>query len=150
MTIPTTDYQSDQVTKLAAVPPQRLATDEEGGRRRTAFAEFTVPAGNVAVAKTIAMLKLPAGARLLGGKIAFEAMSTAGGTAQVTVGDGTTAARFLGTTSVDAAGVAEIGNTVALDFGVKLTAETYIILTTAGEAWAATKKIRLTVDYVAD
>lgn len=144
------DYLSTQATKLAAVPLQRLATDELGGRIRVAYFDFTVPAGNVATAKTIELTRIPAGARLLGGKIAFEAMSTAGGTAQIQIGDGTTAAKYLGTTSVDTAGISDFGDTAALNYGEKLTSELVLTATTAGEAWAATKTLKGHVAYVLD
>lgn len=150
MTLPTTDHQSVQVAKLAANPPERLATDEQGGRKRVAYGFFTVPVGGVAIAETVAMCMVPKGARILGGQLASEAMSSGGAAASVQVGDGATAARFLGTTSIDAAAVAAFANTMALGFGTKLTADTWIVLTAVTEAWAAGQDIAVAVDYVAD
>ena len=130
------EFKSDQVTKLDASPREQLATNEAGGRVRQAFFRHAVEAGNL-VNDTISLIEVPAGARILGGKIAFQAMSSAAGTAQVQLGDGTTAGKYLGTTSVDAAGEADFAHTVALNYGEKLTEKLRLTATILGEAWAA-------------
>ena len=129
--------KSDQTTKLDASPREQLATHEYGGRVRQAFFNFVVPAGNAAINDEIELIDIEAGARLLGGKFANEAMSTAGGTASVQLGDGTTADKYLGTTSVDAAGEVEFGHTIALNYGEKLTQKLRLTATVLTEAWAA-------------
>ena len=131
------EFLSDQVTKLDASPREQLSTNELGGRVRQAFFNFVVPAGNAAISDTIVLQEVPAGARILGGKIAFEAMSTGAGAASVQLGDGTDATKYLGTTSVDAAGEADFANTVALNYGEKLTQKLRLTATVVTEAWAA-------------
>lgn len=142
--------KSTQETKRTATPPKPLNTNELHGRVRVGYFEFTTPTGGVAVNDTVALTTLPKGARILGGVLAFEAMSSAGGTSQVQLGDGTTADKYLGTTSVDAAGKSEFADTVALGFGQELAAETTITATAVGEAWAAAKKLAGWVRYVLD
>ncbi len=143
-------YKSDQETKRTATPPKMLATNEMHGRVRIAYFTYTVPTGNAAVDDLVQLATIPPGARLLGGHLAFEAMSTGGGAASVQIGDGTTADKYLGTTSVDAAGTAVFGTTSALAFGQELTAETTITAKVVTEAWAATKKLHGFVKYVMD
>jgi hypothetical protein len=143
-------YKSTQETKRTASPPKMLAAHELKGRVRVAWFDYTVPTGGVAVDDTVDLTTLPIGARILGGEMAFEAMSSAAGTAQIQVGDGTTADKYLGTTSVDAAGTSPFANTIALNFGEVLEAETTLKATAKGEAWAAAKKLAGWVKYALD
>lgn len=131
--------KSDQITQLETTKPQ-VKPNEIGGRIRVYFFSFTVPTGNAAVSDTIQLVKVPKGARILGGWFAAEAMSTGAGDASVQLGDGTTAAKYLGTTSVDAAAQADFAHTIALAFGEELSAELTLTATVVTEAWAATKK----------
>jgi len=144
------DYQSDQLANRDAVPQVRNHPAESGGRKRTRHFTFTVPTGDVAVDKTIELGRIPKGAIILGGFFDAEAMSTAGGTAQVQLGDGTTADKYKGTTSVDAASQFDFANTIGLNYGEQLTAELVLTATVKGEAWAATKKIAGDIDYLHD
>ena len=135
-------FKSDQITKVDAVPRDLLPSQDAYGRVRRSYFNFVVPAGNIAVNDTVELARGSSPAsRLYGGRIAFEAMSTAGGTAQVQIGDGTTAAKYLGTTSVDAAGEADFGNSVALNIGEKVTSKFRLTATALGEAWAAGQRL---------
>lgn len=145
-----TAHKSTQETKRTATPPKMLGTDELGGRVRVAFFAFTVPTATVAADETVDLFTLPKGARLLGGQIAAEAMSTGGAAASIQIGVSGTPAKYLGTTSIDAAAISDFANTVALSYGELLSAETTIIATCKTEAWAATKILKGHVLYVLD
>lgn len=143
-------HDSDQITKLNASPPERLPPNESGGRQRIIYFNHTVPAGNAAVSDTIRLQDIAAGDRIVGGFATWEAMSTAGGTAQMQLGDGTTADKYLGTTSVDAAGSTEFANSIALNYGEKVTSKFTLTATVLGEAWAAGQRISGHVKVVRD
>lgn len=139
--------KSDQRTNQDKVPAVMLEPNEMG-KVRAAYFSFTVPTGNAAIGDTIQLVKLPKDSRILGGRAAFEAMSTGAGVADMQVGISGTAGKYLGATSVDAAGASDFANTVALNLGEKLAAETTIIATVGTEAWAAGKKLLGYVLYV--
>jgi hypothetical protein len=146
-----TDVLSSQSAKLDATPRQYIKANESGGRMRRTYFDYTVKAGNLAINDRIkAGDAIPKGARIFGGQIAFEAMSTAGGAASAQIGDGTTATKYLGTTSVDAAGTAAFGNTVALFYGEELAADLQLWVTAVTEAWLAGQKIAGHIDWMLD
>ena len=144
------NHKSVQITKLDAVPAERLETHELGGRVRPAYFEFTVPVGNAAIADTVELCELPAGARILGGHFAAEAMSSGGAAASMQLGDGSDPDRFLGTTSIDAAAEGAFAHTIALGYGQRLAAKTRLVATVLTEAWAAGQKLSGHLLYVAD
>ena len=143
-------FKSDQVTKIDASPREFIPPQDAFGRVRRSYFNFVVPAGNIAINDTVELCEVESGVRLFGGRIAFEAMSTGAGTSQVQLGDGTTAAKYLGTTSVDAAGEADFGNSVALNIGEKVTSKFRLTATALGEAWAAGQRLTGYIDYVLD
>lgn len=143
-------HKSTQETKRTGTPVKALATNELKGRVRLAYFDFTVPAGGAAVADVVQLTQIPKGGRIIGGALAFTAMSSGAGTAQVQIGDGTTADKYLGTTSVDAAGKATFADTAALNYGEEVAAETVVTATVAGEAWAAAAVLKGHVLYVLD
>jgi len=145
-----TAYKSTQETKRTATPPKKLSANELGGRQRVAYFDYVTPAGGVAINDTIDLVTLPAGARIFGGAIAFEAMSSAAGTAQVQIGTAAAANKYLDTTSVDGAGSVLVANTVALAFGEELAADTTIVAKALGEAWAAAKRFTGWIEYALD
>lgn len=145
-----TAHNSIQEAKRTGIPPKPLDTNELKGRVRLAHFRFVVPAGTAAVNDTVNLTQIPAGARIIGGHAAWEAMSTGAGTAQIQIGTAATANAYLDTTSVDAAGTVAIANTVALGYGAELAAETVIVATVAGEAWAAGKVLTGHLLYVLD
>ncbi len=142
--------KSTQVTNLDAIPVVYPKANEVYGRLRRNYFDFTVPTGDAAVSDTVQLTKIPAGARIMGGRIDSEAMSTAGGAASIQLGDGTTAAKFLGTTTIDAIAQADFNNTQALAFGEAQTAELILTATVITEAWAATKILSGYIDFVVD
>ncbi len=146
------EHYSTQITKINSVPIQFLPAIDQGGRVRIAFFEFTTPATGVAINDTIQLCKVPKGSRILGGAFANEAMSTAGGAAGVSLGDGTTADKYLAETSVDAASTDLVwfAKTIAKNFGETLAAELTLTATALTEAWAAAKKLWGFVLYALD
>ncbi len=143
-------HKSDQIANEKATPRVMVKPSERHGRRRVAYFSFTVPTGGAAVNDTVELAKVPAGARILDGRIAFEAMSTGAGDAGIQLGDGTTAAKYLGTTSVDAAGTADFAHTVALGYGEELASELTLTATVMTEAWAAGQKLLGAIEYALD
>lgn len=143
-------HKSTQLANLALSPPVFGDASEGGGRVRKKWFDFTVPAGNAAVNDTVELLRIPKGSRILGGKIATDGMSSGAGAASIQLGDGTTATKYLGTTSVDTAGTSEFANTLALNFGEKLASELLLTATVITEAWAAGKLLKGYVEYAQD
>lgn len=140
--------KSDQMTNETADPITTKNDSSVTGKPIREYFSFTTPAGKAVVDDTIQLTKIPAGARILGGHAAWEGMSSGAGDSSMKIGDGTTADKYLGTTSVDAAGSAAFGNTVALGFGDKLSAAMTLTATVVTEDWAAAKKLLGYVDYL--
>ena len=63
---------SVQAQKIANVPSEKVKTNELTGRVRVAFAEYEANAEQ----STIHMFSLPNGARILGGRLAHDALGT--------------------------------------------------------------------------
>jgi len=140
------DYKSDQVTNIDAIPQVKVQANEKG-KMYTQYFSFTVP-DDVSQDETVELLRLPKGARLLGGLIKGEAMA---GSSTASIGDGTTAALYLSAGDVSSAFNLDFAHTYALKYGEVLTAATSIVMTMAGAAWATAKKaIRGHVNYLID
>ena len=144
------NHKSDQFTQLSATPRELVPARDAHGTRRVAFASFTTPAGGVAIDDTVQLLKLPPGARLHGGKLVCEAMSSGGAAASLRLGDGTTSDKYLGDTSIDAAAQVSFAHTIALGYGTALAAEVVLTATVKTEALAADKKLYVEVEYALD
>ena len=63
---------SSQQAKIAATPSEKVKTNELAGRVRVAFAEYEASAEQ----STIHMFSLPNGARILGGRLAHDALGS--------------------------------------------------------------------------
>ena len=63
---------SIQQAKIASTPSQKVKTNELAGRVRVAFAEYEASAEQ----STIHMFSLPNGARILGGRLAHDALGS--------------------------------------------------------------------------
>ncbi len=63
---------SIQQAKIAATPSEKVKTNELAGRVRVAFAEFEASAEQ----STIHMFSIPNGARILGGRLAHDALGS--------------------------------------------------------------------------
>lgn len=146
-----TAFKSDQITGLDAVPVIIPKANERHGRVRLHYWSFTTAAGaGPAINDTVVIARLPQGARILGGRLANEAMSTGAGTAQITIGLAGDAARYLEASSVDAAGGLSFADTPLRNFGDELAAGVDVVATALGEAWAASKKLNGYILYALD
>ena len=104
MAVITPDFKSQQMTNIASPPLTYLRPNELGGRVRCAFFYFAPATGNdVAATKVVSLTKLPAGARILSGKI-------------VSNGAVTNATVALGLAAADGSGVPD-ANTSDYDAG---------------------------------
>ena len=112
---------SSQYTNIDAVPRVMLSPDDHSGRVRVARFSWTAlaPAQN----DTVKMARLPNGARILTGHIAFGAHGTS---VTFDIGDGTTVDAYANGIDISSAGEASFANTQALNTHQKLTAETVI------------------------
>jgi hypothetical protein len=141
------DKYSTQMANATAIP--RVGIDSrDQGKKRTLYFDYTVPVGNLAVGQTIALRDIPAGVRLLGGKTANTALSSAGGTAGISIGDGTTAAKYGSAIDMDAAGTDEFGNTIALYYGEYVSTAFTLTATVTGEALVAAGEIRGEISFL--
>ena len=146
-----TTFKSDQIAALDAVPVVVPKANERHGRLRLHYWSFTTAAaGGPAVNDTVVIARLPQGARILGGRAAFEAMSTGAATAQVSIGLAADTARYLEASSVDGAGGLSFADTTARNFGDELAADTDVVATALGEAWAAAKAFNGYILYAVD
>ena len=141
------DYKSAQLTNADAVP-KVLNNPNTSGRVYCEYFSYTIPAGDLAVGKTLELVRLRKGMRPILGHLSCTALSTAGGTAGVLVGDGTTANKYMAETSVDAASNIIFLSKPAENRGVELTQDTSIVATVGTEAWAAAGTISGFVMYL--
>lgn len=140
------DYYSDQMTNLNA-SPVTLGKPYEGGApvRRNWFT-YTVPTGGVAATKTLSLTKLPAGAIVLGGKVATDGLVAL---ADIDIGTSASANRYGDALDVSSAGAVSFASNIAENIGDILTAETEIQATNpAGAAtWTAAKLIKGYIEW---
>ena len=109
---------SIQQAKIAGTPSQKVKTNELAGRVRVAFAEYEASAEQ----STIHMFSLPNGARILGGRLAHDALGSSttlsvGHNAYVDSSESTVAAdvdEFKAAASSASASSAAIATTIAL------------------------------------
>jgi hypothetical protein len=136
---------SDQFANTVAVPQINLDPRDLKGRLRVAYATWTTssPAQN----DRVNLFTLPAGARILTGKAAFEAM---GAGAKLDVGVLALITKYANTVDVAAAGQADFANTIALLVGDILASDTIIQARMAGAAWANGAKAAVQMFWVID
>lgn len=135
-----TGYNNDNAT-----PPVNHPPDEGGGRVRIYYDTYLQGAADGAIGDVIHMKKLPAGARILSGTMAWGTGNT-----NETLQAGVTGTndKFVGATAAATAG------TVVLDdhlvAGYKTTAETEVIVTNATAAIKAAQRVTVILLYVID
>jgi len=144
------EHKSDQIAGQDATPVVLPRANELHGRVRVAYWSFVTPAGGVAVADTVTLVRLPRGARVLGGRFTAEAMSSGAGDATMEIGTEAAPARYLEATSVDAAAAGDFADSIARAFGDQLAAETDVIATASVEAWAAARRLDGWIAYAVD
>ena len=109
---------SIQQARIASTPSEKVKTNELAGRVRVAFAEYEASAEQ----STIHMFSLPNGARILGGRLAHDALGSSttlsvGHNAYVDSSESTVAAdvdEFKAAASSASASSAAIATTIAL------------------------------------
>jgi hypothetical protein len=157
---------SIQMAKLLATPVQHVRSDEHGRVRRAWF-EYPNDAAEALVAgSTINLCRLPPGARVMGGKMSWEANTGAATLAVGVVGSTSkysavpallTAAPIIqvntggatgGCWGFDLMGVNTGGTMAAPVFGEVQTSPITIIGTTAGATLTANKRIAGYIDYL--
>ena len=145
---------SDQMTARTAVPPRRVKPSEGYARMRCIRWTFTTPTATVAINDNVQLVEIPAGAVFLDGYCAWTAMSSGGAAASLQIGITGNLTKYLGTTSVDAAGSTSFGNTIALNFMEQLTdnvaGPTVLLATAVTEAWAAAQTFKGFVRVLVD
>lgn len=144
----TTTYKSDQLTNIDTVPMIKRQANEKGKLHAVFFSFTTHATLGLAIGENVEVARLPADARPVWANIGGEAMNTAGGTAGIQIGDGTTVDKFLEETSCDAAWNTVFFNRPSRAGGVALTQDTSIVVTAATEAWAAGKKVIGSIHYI--
>lgn len=142
------NVDSTQYANSTAVPISLAKPNELGGRRRVAYFTYTTPAAGLTNGDVLRATTLPKGARILGGRLAWEAL---GASTTLSVGYEGAATRYLGATSSASAGGAELANTVALNLGDELSSSTVVLVTLGGANTSASALIiRGHIEYVVD
>jgi hypothetical protein len=142
-----TDSKSDQVTKIDSPDFDMLKPNEAHGRERIAFFSGTTLATGGATGDTYQLCEVPTGARILGGTLATGALGTS-----IVAAIGITGSTAKYGTGIDiaAAGVDTFADTLALNYGVELSAKERIFMTLSGGTPAASIVYRGHVKYVVD
>lgn len=101
------NFLSDQLTNAAASPPVMNESTVNGKVRRHVFT-WT---GDAAQNDTVQLVTVGKGSKIIGGRVGYTAF---GSSVTLTLGDGTTATKYLGSTSIASAGASDFANTIAL------------------------------------
>lgn len=136
------DYKSTQYTNATAFPMTPTKSYEKGTKVTVVF-DYTVPVGGITTTDRVALAVVPKWAMLMGGKIAQDALGNS-----ITIGDGTTADKFLASTSVASAGASAFNDTLALYYQERQSAELIIWATPAVGAWTAGKILKGEITYM--
>lgn len=136
------DYKSDQYTNATAFPMTPTKSYEKGTKVTVLFT-YTVPVGGITTTDRVALCVVPKDAVLMGGKIAQDALGNS-----IVIGDGTTANKFLASTSVASAGAADFNNTLGTYYQERQSSELIIWATPAVGAWTAGKILKGEINYL--
>ena len=136
------DYKSSQYTNATAFPMTPTKSYEKGTKVAVLF-DYTVPVGGITTTDRVALCVVPKDAVLMGGKIAQDALGNS-----IVIGDGTTANKFLASTSVASAGASAFNDTLGLYYQERQSAELIIWATPAVGAWTAGKILKGEVQYM--
>lgn len=128
-----------------AVPAVMNKTYTDGGRVRIQWFSWTTssPSQN----DLVNLCKIPAGAILINGFVQFEAMGT---NATLDIGTTGTATKYASGIAVASLGTSSFLNTAALNFGLVLTADEYVVGKMSGAAWTTAKSVNGYIMYVKD
>lgn len=141
-------FYSDQRTNALANPPVAIDPVYASKVVRLEWTYTTPASGAPAVGDYVELVKLPKGARVLGGKVICEALSSGAGTAGADIGYSGADTRYAAALNLDAAAQADFGNTIALNYGDVLADEKVLRAKVTGEAWAVSKKVYGYVEYM--
>jgi hypothetical protein len=142
--------KSDQETNRTAVPVVMNDYNTKGVVHRAYFSG-TVAGADVAIGTTIALVRLPNGARVLGG-VWINSADFGVAATTISIGDSGAAGRFATALAVAAANARlvfpEDGTVALTGDGYVLTADTTILVTTAGGVIVAAGTYKGWIDYV--
>lgn len=138
-------------------PTERIKTNELAGRVRIAYA--TYEASSLSNGEVIEMFNLPNGARIVGGSLGYDALGASttlsvGYAAHTDSSDAavsSSATAFKAAASTASAGLVDVCNTIALNYGLEADAnqDGMPVTVTLGGA-NATGTIVLSMQYVTD
>ena len=139
------DYYGVNYTKqYVNVPSEKIPKGEQYGRVHVAYDEYTT-VGVIETADNIAMMKIPAGARIIEAKMVHEDL---GGSGVLELGITGDVDYLLAAVAVNGVGVARS----ATEAGImeKLTEEKQLYITCTNNTATSGKKVQVVVSYVID
>lgn len=152
------NFNADNATNQAAVPPVKVKVNKQHGRVRFFESTYTAPAtGMPAIADTITWGSLPVGARVIG-HLSQLRWGTGTASSTLNVGDAASAARHLAATAIttagsavpEAASAAGVASFETTDNSDLATNNCKLISTIAGAGLAANQALTLRMAYVMD
>lgn len=140
--------KSDQLTNKDATPPVHLKANEEHGRLRVLhFTKTVANPTDMTIGDFCELVELPAGSRVLLGRVGWEAMGTG---ATMDIGISGTEDKYLAAENVAAAGQAFFASTLGQNMGAEETDKVRIRAKAEGADFTADKKIEGWVLFALD
>lgn len=155
------DVYSEQATKIVAQDYEMLRPDEHYGRRRAHYFEYVVPAGGI-INDYLYAMKIPAGARILGGTVVHTSMGTdAAWEIGLKAFDGSGKLDIAGTVSDNTAflqdeydcsggGTDEFANLLDLNYGYRTEKACWVVFYLSGATFPANGIIKGDIEIVVD
>lgn len=142
------NYKSTQVTIADDTQSSlMLKANEYTGRQRISYFQYTVPAGGILIADTLELCDIPAGARIINGRVHTTAF---GAGCTLAIGIVGTAAKYMAATSIAAISQTDFANTLALFFGEEQLTQTRMVGTFAGANPPAAANLAGFIEWVLD
>lgn len=120
-------------TQYTNMTTYRDPANSTGGKLRINYFSCTVPTSGTG--DTMTLTKIPKGARILGGFIAFTVAQ--GATATTAIGIAGTTGKYRAAAVTNATTQFAIADSAAVNYGAETTAEETLIATNAAAAWTA-------------
>jgi hypothetical protein len=137
---------STQYANRVAVPPKANNKNTFGKKYVAYFTAETLAAGG-AIGDWINAVVLPAGARIVGGRLSWDAMT--GGTQKIEIGyTGATARYYAATAMGTSEGDLDFARVISENFGDVLAAETTIQILNSVAAWTASKTVSGYIEFI--
>ena len=156
-------YYSTEVTAQNAEAHTPSKPSVLGGRKRYAYGTYETPTAGLADGSTVAMLRLPAGARVTSLKVWFDDMGNSSEAADIGVAgvDGSgyydlakTSADDIEYFEADFAVSSAVAGTELIaaitDLGKEFDKEVYVTATVETDAWAGDSTVTFECEYVVD